>query len=96
VIRAASRRQLRAVIAVDGVADAQARPLWRRLIASAAPVAGSEAQALDATLGILARARIPVILLDRTTGRPLGERARRALTKARDPQRVPEALGVAS
>jgi Protein of unknown function DUF58 len=96
VIRAASRRQLRTVIAVDGVADAHARPLWARLIARAAPVAGSEAQALDATLGILARARIPVILLDRSTGRPLGERARRALTQARDPQRVPEALGVAS
>ncbi|HKP64780.1 MAG TPA: DUF58 domain-containing protein, partial [Polyangiales bacterium] len=79
VIRAASRRQLRAVIAVDGVADARVRPLWARLIARAAPVAGNEAQALDATLGILSRARIPVILLDRTTGRPLGERARRAL-----------------
>jgi hypothetical protein len=96
VIRAASRRQLRAVIAVDGVADAYTRPLWARLIARAAPVAGSEAQALDVTLGVLARARIPVILLDRTTGRPLGERARRALTQARDPQRAPEALGVAS
>jgi hypothetical protein len=96
VIRAASRRQLRTVIAVDGVADAHARPLWARLIVRSAKVAGSEAQALDATLGVLARARIPVILLDRTSGRPLGERARRALTQARDPQRVPEALGVAS
>ncbi|HKU40921.1 MAG TPA: DUF58 domain-containing protein [Polyangiales bacterium] len=85
VIRAASRRQLRTVIAVDGVADTSTRPLWARLIARAAPSTGTDAEALDEVLGTLARARIPVILLDRTTGRPLGERARRALTQAREP-----------
>ena len=96
VIRATSRRQLRTVIAVDGLAEAKSRPLWRRVLASETPIDGAEAQALDAVLGMLGRAHVPVILLDRATGRPLGERARRAMMHVRDPARVPDPLGVAS
>jgi uncharacterized protein (DUF58 family) len=96
VIRASSRRQLRAVIAVDGLAEVAPRPLWLRVLASEAPRSGAEAEALDAVLGMLGRAHVPVILLDRATGRPLGERARRALMRVREPARVPDSLGVAS
>jgi uncharacterized protein (DUF58 family) len=94
VIRAASRRQLRTVIAVDGLAEVRQRPLWLRVLASEPSVDGTEAQALDAVLGMLGRAHVPVILLDRATGRPLGDRARRALMHQRD--RAPDAFGVAS
>jgi uncharacterized protein (DUF58 family) len=96
VIRATSRRQLRAVIAVDGLAELAPRPLWLRMLASDPPREGAEAEALDAVLGMLGRAHVPVILLDRATGRPLGERARRALMHVREPAPVPSSLGVAS
>jgi uncharacterized protein (DUF58 family) len=81
VIASSSRRQLRTVIAVDGLAELRSRPLWRRLLASDEPIRGSDSAALDQVLATLGRAHVPVILLDRTTGRPLGERARRALTQ---------------
>jgi uncharacterized protein (DUF58 family) len=93
VIAATSRRQLRTVIAVDGLAEVKPRPFWLRVLASEAPIDGTEAEALDAVLGMLGRAHVPVILLDRATGRPLGERARRALMHVREPARVPDALG---
>jgi uncharacterized protein (DUF58 family) len=96
VIRASGRRQLRTVIAVDGLAEAKPRPFWLRALAQDAPLEGAEAEALDAVLGMLGRAHVPVILLDRATGRPLGERARRALLHVREPVRVPDSLGVAS
>jgi uncharacterized protein (DUF58 family) len=96
VIRATSRRQLRAVIAVDGLAEPVPRPLWLRVLASDPPREGVEAEALDAVLGMLGRAHVPVILLDRATGRPLGDRARRALMHLREPAHVPSSLGVAS
>lgn len=96
VIGAASRRQLRTVIAVDGLAEVRPRPLWLRALTSEPPVDGSEAHALDAVLGVLGRAHVPVILLDRNTGRPLGERARRALLHSREAPRVPDVVGVAS
>jgi uncharacterized protein (DUF58 family) len=96
VIRASSRRQLRTVIAVDGVAEVARRPLWLRVLASDPTISGSEAAALDNVLGMLARAHVPVILLDRATGRPLGERARRALKHVQSAASVPDSYGVAS
>lgn len=96
VIRAAGRRQLRTVIAVDGVAGAPPRPLWLRLVATEAPLEGSDADALDSVLTVLSRAHVPVILLDRSTGRPLGDRARRALLHVRRPEQVAPPIGVAS
>jgi hypothetical protein len=84
------------VIAVDGLAEVKPRPFWLRVLASEPPIDGAEAEALDAVLGMLGRAHVPVILLDRTTGRPLGERARRALTRLREPARMPDSLGAAS
>jgi len=98
VIAAASRRQLRTVIAVDGVADPYTRPFWLRMLASDDTLHGAQASQLDVVLTTLGRAHVPVILLDRATGRPLGDRARKALLHdaARSGPRVSEDLGVAS
>jgi hypothetical protein len=79
VIGVASRRQLRAVIGVDGVAEPKRRARWLTLLQTSLPVPGAHAVALEQVMTTLARARVQVTLLDRTTGRALGEMGRRAL-----------------
>jgi hypothetical protein len=79
VTRLASRRQLRVVIGVDGVAQPPARARWLSLFSEAEPALGARAAALDEVMLALGRARVPVTLLDRTTGRLLGDIGRRAL-----------------
>ena len=92
VTRVASRRQLRVVIGVDGVA-AQPKPRWLSLLRSDAPELGARAAALDTVMNTLGRARVPVSLLDRTTGRQLGELGRRAAFGGMSRgQRVPQAV----
>ncbi len=78
----ARRRQLRVVIGVDGVATRTPAPLWSRLLTSAVSTSGASASALEGVLGALARAGVAVSLLDRKTGRLLGEQERRALLSA--------------
>jgi hypothetical protein len=89
VTRVASRRQLRVVIGVDGVVDAVRSSRWLGLFRSEAPVSGVRNEALEEVMHALGRARVPVTLLDRTTGRPLGELGRRALHLAQ-PSHKPE------
>jgi hypothetical protein len=89
VTRVASRRQLRVVIGVDGVVDAVRSSRWLGLFRSEAPVSGVQNKALDEVMHALGRARVPVTLLDRTTGRALGELGRRALHLAQ-PSHKPE------
>jgi hypothetical protein len=85
VTRAASRRQLQVVMAVDGIADTLAPPRWLGLFRRESPLAGARAAALEEVLLTLGRARIPVVLLDRKTGRALGAQGIRALTRAAAP-----------
>jgi hypothetical protein len=79
VARVAGRRQLRVVIGVDGVAQVKHRPRWLALLRTEQPMSGVRATALDQVMNTLGRARVPVTLLDRTTGRALGDLGRRAL-----------------
>ncbi|HEX2678487.1 MAG TPA: DUF58 domain-containing protein [Polyangiales bacterium] len=96
VIAAARRRQLRVVIGVDGVAQHEARRWWLRWLTVAAPVLGVSAAALEAVLNPLARASVAVTLLDRETGRQLGEQERRALLRAASHLAAPSAGAVAT
>jgi hypothetical protein len=82
VTRAASRRQLRVVIGVDGVARRIERPRWLRLLRREESAPGARAAALDEVMLSLGRARVLVTLLDRSTGRMLGEIGRKALFRA--------------
>jgi hypothetical protein len=79
VTRAASRRQLRVVIGVDGVAQRIERPRWLKLLRREPSIWGAQAAALDEVLLTLGRARVLVTLLDRSTGRMLSDLGRRAL-----------------
>jgi hypothetical protein len=79
VTRAASRRQLRVVIGVDGVAQPVEQPRWLRFFRAEPRSAGARAAALDEVMLSLGRARVLVTLLDRSSGRMLGEIGRRAL-----------------
>jgi uncharacterized protein (DUF58 family) len=79
VARAASRRQLRVVIGVDGVAPRIHRPRWLRFLRRDPSTHGAQAAALDEVLVHLGRARVLVTLLDRSTGRMLSDVGRRAL-----------------
>jgi hypothetical protein len=79
VTRLAGRRQLRVVIAVDGVQDNPREPGWLRLFRSERAEAGARAAGLEEVMQILGRARVPVTLLDRSSGVLLGDIRRRAL-----------------
>lgn len=82
VTAAARRRQLRVVIGVDGVAERTRRSFWQRFFAVEAPSVGASSSALESVLQTLARAGVAVTLLDRVSGRQLGEHERRALLRA--------------
>jgi hypothetical protein len=95
VIRVAGRRQLRVVIGVDGVTEVKPRSRWLALLQTAPPRLGARAAALDQVMTSLGRARVPVTLLDRSTGRALGDLGRRALFRQDGPApRVAIAPGV--
>jgi hypothetical protein len=79
VTRVAGRRQLRVVIGVDGVAARVEQPRWLRFFRAESRSAGARAAALDEVMLALGRARVLVTLLDRSSGRMLGEIGRRAL-----------------
>jgi len=64
---------------VDGVAARQTRPRWLRWLRREPPLRGARAAALDEVMVTLGRARVSVTLLDRSSGRVLGDIGRRAL-----------------
>lgn len=69
----------RVIVATDGV-DAQAEPpRWRRLLARSAERRGTHAEDLDAVVRALAGARVEVLVLDRATGKKLGDAHRAAM-----------------
>jgi hypothetical protein len=82
VARVASRRQLRVVIGVDGVAREPNAPRWLDLFRSEEHAQGAQGELLDQVMLALGRARVQVTMLDRTTGRVLSELGRRALFRA--------------
>jgi hypothetical protein len=88
VISAAQRRQVRAVIGVDGVLTAIRRRWWARWLTVPAQPAGAPAAVLEQVLAKLGRAGVSVVVLDRGTGRPLGSLQRRALGGAAMPAPV--------
>jgi hypothetical protein len=85
VTRAASRRQLRVVIGVDGVAQQIEQPRWLRFFRREPSSGGAKAAALEQVMLSLGRARILVTLLDRSSGRMLGDIGRRALFREEQP-----------
>jgi hypothetical protein len=85
VARVAARRQLRVVIGVDGVSARSERPRWLRWFRREPSEHGARAAALDEVLLSLGRSRVPVTLLDRSSGRMLGDIGRRALFRGEQP-----------
>jgi hypothetical protein len=74
--------RVRVVLAVDGLAPDPHLPLWRRLLVRPAPVTGTPLGDVEAVLRPLAAAGCDVVLVDRPSGRLLGN-AHRAAVAAR-------------
>jgi hypothetical protein len=73
------RRGARVVVGIDTVVTAPPPRWWRRLLARVAAPSGTRAEALDAVLRRLAEVRADVVVVDRMTGKVLGEGHRRAV-----------------
>ena len=67
------RGRIRFVVGVDGLAAGRVRSLWRRLVAPAPVLHGVPIDALDEVVRTLGAARAEVIVVDRKTGRLLGD-----------------------
>ena len=80
VLAACKRRTgTRAVVAIDAVTRAYNGPAWRKFLFRFESAVGTRAEALDEVLRALKSARIEVTLLERTTGKVLGDAHRRAI-----------------
>ena len=77
----ARRGCTRIVIGVDGLAADPPGGWWRRLLARPPAREGASAGALEAALEALASARAEVLVVDRASGRVLGEAHRRAVMR---------------
>jgi uncharacterized protein (DUF58 family) len=81
----------RVIVATDGVDATPPRPRWRGIFASAVERAGTPSEALDEVVRTLAATRAEVLVLDRRTGRKLGDAHRAAMraieSRAKDAQR---------
>jgi len=77
------RGRVRLVIGVDGLRSGAKRPALRRLLTRARSLRATEVEQLDEVLRVLSSARVPVLVLDRVSGRPLAEAHRAAV---RDPE----------
>jgi uncharacterized protein (DUF58 family) len=72
----------RVVIATDGIDETKPLPLWRRLLTLPSEREGTPEDDLQRVISALAATRVEVIVLDRKSGRRLGDRARRAMRQA--------------
>ena len=79
VINRRRHGRMRVVIGIDGAVAAPKRSLLRTLLVRSVPRTGTAAEALDEVLGALGRTRCELLVIDRTTGRVLGEAHRAAL-----------------
>lgn len=78
VLRTRGRRA-RVVIGVDGIDAAVPVKWWWRFLARDAPRTGTPIAELDAVLGALAPLRCDIVVVDRRSGRRLGEAHREAM-----------------
>lgn len=78
VLRARGRRA-RVVIGVDGIDAAPPSPWWIRALARDAPRVGTPLAELDAVLAVLAPLRCDIVVVDRRSGRRLGDAHRGAI-----------------
>lgn len=83
--------RVRIVIGVDGLGTQPRRSAVRRLFTEPEPLAVSDAAALEEVLAALAPLRAEVLVLDRRSGRVLGEAHRRAARSAGRERREAEA-----
>ena len=83
VVRATRARAARTrfVVATDGIDVGARAPLWRRLLLAQPARAGTPADELDQVLRALATSRAEVIVLDRKSGRRLGDAHRAAMRR---------------
>ena len=81
LIRARAHRT-RIIIATDGIDAAVPRARWWDLLSRGKPRSGTLSEDLDAVVRALAAVRVEVLVLDRSTGRRLGD-AHRAAMRAR-------------
>ncbi len=69
----------RVILATDGIDAAKPRARWWDLLSRAVPRHGTRAEDLEAVIRALAALRVEVLVLDRSTGRRLGEAHRAAM-----------------
>ena len=83
VVRATRARAARTrfVVATDGIDVGARAPLWRRLLLAQPAREGTPADELDQVLRALATSRAEVIVLDRKSGRRLGDAHRAAMRR---------------
>jgi hypothetical protein len=71
--------RVRIVVATDGIDRTEPAPSWRRFFVQPKVVERTLARDLDAVVRAFARVRAEVVVLDRVSGRQLGDAHRRAL-----------------
>ncbi|MDD9933694.1 MAG: DUF58 domain-containing protein [Myxococcales bacterium] len=79
VVAVARGQRLRVVIAVDGVRTEDAPPWWRRLLSFTGLPEGASGEELEDVVSALSRAGAEVAVIDRGSGRMLGEQHRRGI-----------------
>jgi len=71
----------RVVVTTDGIDRSEPEPWWRRLLVLPSERTGTPVADLDAVVKAFAALRVEVIVLDRKSGKRLGERHRAAMRK---------------
>jgi hypothetical protein len=69
----------RIVIGTDGIAGEASVPMWRRVLMIGKPVEGTPARDLEEVITAMSQTRAEVIVVDRKSGKRLGERHRAGL-----------------
>jgi hypothetical protein len=84
VVRAVRPRAVRTrvVVTTDGIDARPAPPLWRRLLVLPEGREGTPSADLEAVIRALAATRAEVIVLDRKSGKRLGDKHRAAMRRA--------------
>ena len=80
----------RFVVVTDGVDRGKPTPLWRRVLMLPAARKGTPAKELDSVVRALAGSRAEVIVLDRVSGKRLGEKQRAAWRARETKKRAPK------
>ncbi|MBN1655810.1 MAG: DUF58 domain-containing protein [Deltaproteobacteria bacterium] len=78
ILELAKTRRVHAVIGIDGMSIGKREPRWRRLISLPAPQVGTPAEQLQQTVQALKKGKCQITVLDRVSGRAIGEQHWRA------------------